>query len=261
MSEIKRDRWGRPLIIPPNGGKPVPYMRATTLAGVLDDTWGLSKYLQRQVAVGLTKRDDLLLSVAAHSGDKNKLDDLCEQAAEAAGGSAKATIGTALHTFTERMDRGEPLGSLLSEIPAAYADDLTAYGRATQETLTPLHIEQMVVIDELQVAGTPDRIGLFKRQSIPKIIDLKTGGITYAMGKIAIQLALYAHGALYDPVTGERTELVVDREQAIVIHLPAGQGECTLHWVDIAAGWEAASLAGQVRKYRSRKDLSERIAT
>ena len=35
---IPRDRWGRPLVIPPGGGKKrVAYRRVTTFVGVLED--------------------------------------------------------------------------------------------------------------------------------------------------------------------------------------------------------------------------------
>ena len=37
MNEIPRDRWDRPLIIPPNGEQPVAYTRVSTLAKALDD--------------------------------------------------------------------------------------------------------------------------------------------------------------------------------------------------------------------------------
>lgn len=49
----------------------------------------------------------------------------------------------------------------------------------------------------------------------------------------------------------------VDLERAIIIHLPAGTGQCTLHWVDINAGWEAVQLAAKVRDWRARKGLTE----
>jgi hypothetical protein len=47
----------------------------------------------------------------------------------------------------------------------------------------------------------------------------------------------------------------------VIIHLPVGQGTCTLVEVDIAAGWEAFQLAMDVRRWRSRKDLSSVIDT
>src|SRR5690606_4914595 len=78
--------------------------------------------------------------------------------------------------------------------------------------------------------------------------------------KIAMQLAVYARSVLYGPATRERTPLEVDQDRAIVIHLPAGQGRCELHWVDIAAGWEAVQVAAQVRQWRRRRDLFTPLA-
>jgi hypothetical protein len=80
------------------------------------------------------------------------------------------------------------------------------------------------------------------------------------MGKIAMQLAVYAHSLAYDPDTGGRTETGVSLDRGVVIHLPAGEGRCELHEVDLAAGWEAVQIARQVRDWRKRKDLSRPYA-
>src|SRR5699024_10482553 len=110
-TEVERDRWGRPLITPPTGGKPVPYTRATTYVGCLEDTYNLSRWQPRMVALGLSQRPDLMLAVSSTDPDeKKKLNDLTEQAIEAAKGTAAATIGTALHALTERMDRDDDIG-------------------------------------------------------------------------------------------------------------------------------------------------------
>jgi hypothetical protein len=58
--EIERDRYGRPLIIPESGGKPVAYTRATTIANSLDDGTALTAWKMRMAAIGLTVRNDLL---------------------------------------------------------------------------------------------------------------------------------------------------------------------------------------------------------
>ena len=58
--ELPRDRWGRPLIEPPDGGKAKPYTRVSTLAKTLDDKTALSKWLCRQTAIGLAQRPDLV---------------------------------------------------------------------------------------------------------------------------------------------------------------------------------------------------------
>src|SRR5690554_2297101 len=93
--EVNRDRWGRPLVVPPDGGEPVPYTRATTLAGTLDDLYGLMAWKQRQTALGLADRPDLRLAVTAHRDDKRRLDAICEEAMQAAASTAAATTGTA----------------------------------------------------------------------------------------------------------------------------------------------------------------------
>ena len=63
-TEIPRDRWGRPLIIPPEGGEPVPYNRASGVGKTLDDLNNLMAWKARKVAEGLVRRPDLLTGVA-----------------------------------------------------------------------------------------------------------------------------------------------------------------------------------------------------
>jgi hypothetical protein len=252
---VPRDRYQRPLVVPPGGGKPIPYTRCTTYVGVLEDTYNLGLWQQRMLATGLASRPDLLLAVASTDpGDKKALDRVCSDAREAAAANAAATTGTALHALTERIDRGQPLGA----IPGAYQADLHAYERATAY-LTWTHIEAFTVHDDLKIGGTPDRVALIDGRAV--IADVKTGRIDYGAGKIAMQLAVYAHSLAYDHHTGERTPLGdhVDVERAIVIHLPAGEGRCDLVEVDITAGWQAVQLATQVRAWRARKDLTRTI--
>lgn len=250
-----RDRWGRPLIAPPDGSKPVAYTRATTLAGTLDDLYGLMGWKQRMTAVGLAARNDLLLAVkAVDDPDRHKkqLDGIVEQATEAAAASAGATMGTAMHSLTEQYDL---TGEIPSGLPETAQRSLYAYATAVDH-IKFTHVEQFLVCDDLRAAGTTDRIGLV--DGVPTILDLKTGKtLKYSGLKIAIQLAIYAHGQQYDPDTGVRTPVEgINLERACVIHLPIDQPDvCTLHWVDIDAGWKFAHLADQVRNARKARGL------
>lgn len=245
--EVPREaKFGRPLVIPPGGGKPVPYTRCTTYVGAVEDTWALSRWQQRMVALGLAERKDLLLSVAAHREDKGMLDQLCESAAEAAKARAGATIGTALHSLTEQMDRGLDVGT----VPPEYAPDLAAYADATKD-LTAVHIEEFTVLDRLKIGGTPDRVVRYQGKRF--IADLKTGAIEWGFVKIAAQLAVYARSSLYDPETGARTPHGAELDKGIVIHLPAGTGECRLYWIDLLTGWDAVRIARDVREKRGMK--------
>lgn len=245
--EVPRDRFGRPLVIPRDGGKPVAYRRCTTFIDVLSDHYQLEQWKQRQVAIGLAQRPDLLLKVASSKDDKAAVNAACAAAMEASGSSAKATVGTALHALTEQLDRGEN-----PEIPAIAQADIEAYRKAT--ALWQMQgIEVFVVNDELKVGGTFDR--LIALGPLRYLADLKTGSIEWDGSKIAMQLAMYAHSELYDPETGARTPLGADTERGLVIHLPAGEGQCFFRWADLVAGWEGVQLAAEVWEWRGRKGL------
>lgn len=243
MTEIARDRWGKPYIIPPDGGKPTPYARWSSFGDVLEDRFNLERWKVRTAAQGLADRPDLLLGVTAHRDDKRKLNDLCEQAIEAAKGSAKATTGTALHALTEAVDKGEAL----PELPESARADLEAYRRTT-ECLSVVAMEQFVVCDNPRAAGSFDRI--VEHDGRLYVADIKTGSIKWGLGKIAVQLAGYAHSHTYSPDTGARGPLGVDQDWALVIHLPQGEATCRLVWVDIWSGWHGVLLSEQVREWR-----------
>ena len=259
---VPRDGFGRPLIIPPGGGTPVPYRRCTRFIDVLEDQYALARWRERQIAVGLATRQDLALAaaVAATDPDANArdLDRICREATEAARASAKATIGTALHALTERLDRGLEVGT----VPPQYLPLLAAYQEVT-DRLRPLYIERFVVQDDLKIGGTPDRIVSLDGVPGMFIADLKTGASTieHGMAKVAMQLAVYAHSQLYDPATGGRTPLEgVSLTRGLVIALDASaeKPECHLHWVDIAAGWRGVQLCADVWGWR--KDAKRGVA-
>lgn len=256
VEEVRRDRWGRPLIVPPEGGKPVPYTRCTTYIKALDDTALLTAWAKRMVLVGATV-DPSLVERAAFETDKRTLDALAEEALVAARANAKRDKGTLLHALTEYADRGEPLpetgtvDGVVWEVTDADRADIAAYVKATED-LTVTHIERFTVCDELQVAGTPDRLVSFDGQTY--IADLKTGSVDYAALSIAMQLSVYSRSQFYDTATGERTPLPgVSQDLGIVVHLPAGSAECRLLWVDLETGWRGVQAAGVVRKWRGIK--------
>jgi hypothetical protein len=263
---VPRDKpWKRPLIIPPGQSataKLKPYTRATTFIGVLENTYNLQRWKMRKVAEGLSIRPDLLLlvnSLGLQPEDdddyrewRNKMDELCEQALEAAESSAPANIGTALHAYTDRIDRGQPLG----KVPKEYQRHLKAYEAATAD-LTAVHIERFLVNDEYEIGGTPDRISMLDGHDKLIITDTKSGDkLSYGMAKIAMQLAVYAHSQFYDPASGTRADIPnIDLDRGLVIALNAKRGDCQLHWIDLTAGWQGVALANSVREWQKRKDF------
>lgn len=251
--DIPRDDYGRPLVIPPDGGARVAYRRVTTFVSALEDTAGLHRWHQRQLAYNLGRRPDLVLAAATtNADDKDTLDDIVDKATEPA--SAAATTGTALHRLSERLDRGERV-----YIPSAHQADLAAYRKATAGIKWSA-IETFRVLDAWKVAGTADRIGHYRGRLL--IADIKSGGISYPH-KFAMQLACYAHSLPYD-ITADRRGLAdvgLDLRRGLIIHLPAGKGRCDLYEIDIEKGWEAAQLAHQVWRWREVRGLLTPAAT
>lgn len=198
---------------------------------------------------------------AANKACKDALDALAEQALELGGVKAAADKGTNLHALTEVYDEHgiEPIAAMLDAgtiTPADFAD-IEAYGAAMKRAgLKVLERETVVVDDGLKVAGRLDKIVLGKASHDAKrgsrmVADLKTGGVEYAPGKIAQQLALYAGAKRYDLTTHERSELGVSRATALLIHLPAGKATCRIYPVDLVTGRVGNRISGEVRAWRS----------
>lgn len=254
----KRDRWGRYLLPDPDTGKERAWTRATTLSSTLADTYGLTQWQLRMVAKGLGMRQDLLaLAAAAHVDDKDTLNRVANDAKEAAGSSAGANSGTALHSFTEAVDRGED-----PQVPPPWAADIAAYRQTLAEhqiTVHPEWIERITVVPRFEVAGTFDRI-ITLPGGRRVIADVKTGkDLSYSWCEIAVQLALYANASHMWATDHWEKLPVLDPNEAVVIWLPVGQARCELHTVDTAAGWEMAAVAYGVRQWRARRNLNRRL--
>lgn len=283
---VPRDGYGRPLIVPKAGGKPVPHIRTTTFIDVLEDKSAIADWRARGTLVGAVKFPELA-GKALHldpedKDDKRELNKLVESLFNMAGFNDKREKGTDLHALTELVDAGIPLPEGL---PAEDVADMAAYMLATFN-LKVLAAEQMVVVNELPTAGTPDRVceydgpgpdGKPFRGNL--ITDLKTGDISYGQLKIAAQMGTYARGEFYDHTifpdvdTSDKKAFAawkkmefdpehaataysplpddVSRDWGIVINLRPGSGEATLHWVDLKLGWEAALMAKQIRALRT----------
>lgn len=246
---IPRDRWDRPLIIPVDGGEPVAYRRASTVAEVLEDHYGLNLWKTRLTAEGLAQRPDLVQSL--HTAKTSKeVGAVCEEAFIHAGGDVAARNGTTMHALTEKLDRGEDMPAGL---PSNIVAMLEAYEKAT-ERFTVLDSERFVVQDKIKVAGTYDRRLLDTKTGMTVIGDLKTGqGIQYHTLKTPAQVAVYASGVWYD-LDGEREPTGADRNRGLLIHLPwtdnPMEAYCELRWLDLRIGRKAIMEAFRVEKFR-----------
>jgi hypothetical protein len=260
--EIPRDYRNRPLIIPPGGGKPVPYKRASNYSKIIEDTHNLQVWRGNVVALGVARDRAVLHELSAITSTdpdplRNKetkviVKSLSERAFEAGGGRVASSAGTALHKLTEYLDEGhEP-----EYVPSELQRPLEAYRWGTTG-LTVEAIELFVVVDDIKVAGTLDRLVRLPDGRVV-VADIKSGNSdpSYAAG-VTSQVSTYARGLRYDPATGERSPLHpdLDPEVGLMIHVPIfppdGVIRCDLYQLDLKRGWERVLLASQVHALKS----------
>jgi hypothetical protein len=271
----RRDRWGRLLVVPEGGGKPVGYTRYTTIAKTTDDGGGLMPWKATMAVCGtLTQRSiaarwRTLLAEHEHPWyagpePKAKCKRLVEEAAEAGGAGDRREEGNALHAVTALVDMGQTPAHLSREMEAdveAYVNKLIEYGI----TIVDGMVERTVVDDTHRVGGTFDRLVRVNGSDKLKIADLKTGlDLSYSWPAFAVQLGGYSRAeAMYeqgdDPNGSADVRAAmpeVDQDEGLIIWLPAGEARCELITVDLNAGWEGFELALAVRAWRQRKGLS-----
>lgn len=257
--EIPRDRWGRPFIEPVDGGKAIAYTRASTMAKELGDKSALTKWMQRQVLVGVSIRPELVDMAREVAGDDKAIGAFVERAMEAAKTKRAADVGTEMHRLTEFIDAGVPVETIEPsssvELPAGWRMDLAAYKKA----MAPIGVvgsEVFVVTDEIRCAGTFDRLVALPDGRV-MVGDIKTGATEpdYPQSS-AIQMAIYAHGWTYEHERGRiesLADLGVSQTEGLMIHLPAGRGTCDLYVVNLEVGWGLARTAYEVRSVYRKK--------
>lgn len=257
--KVRIGHAGRYVLPDPITGKEKHWTRVSTIAKTLQDSYHLDKWHLRMVAKGMGIRPDLV-ELAANldvKEDKEELQGIAEKAHEAAGGSVGANMGTALHAYAERVDRGEDLtdvpmkGSTRAALDR-YHETMTQYGFVTR----PEFMERVVLNSEFGIVGRLDRI-LYDPVfwDLPRIGDLKTGSTMDFGGlEIAMQLGLYANSDyIWNSDEGKwETFPEMDTQWAIVMHLPSKGGDCEIYDVDIDGGWKCVRLAMNVRTARRR---------
>jgi hypothetical protein len=247
-SALGRDQWDRPLILPPGGGKPVAYRRASTVAEVLEDHFGLQKWELRLTAEGLAQRPDLVQSI--HGASKREVGKIVEEAMEAAGASVASRNGSTMHRLTETLDN---TGDVPTGLPSNITAMLEAYEKETAR-FKVLDTEKFVVCDKIKVGGTYDRRLYDEHTGLTVIGDLKTGqSLSHLALKAPAQVCVYAAGVWYD-LDGEREPHGADRNRGLMIWLPwtdnPSEAICEVRWLDLRIGRQLVKEAFRVEQFR-----------
>lgn len=291
----KHDNYGRYVLHHPQTKSEVHWTRSTTFAKSCSETYALNQWGLRMALLGATVRPDLV--ALAHgkdvSNDKDHLDNLTKQLKDAAGAKVGANLGTAVHGFTEGVDRAADRQAALGDVPPQHRVHVDAY-RALLESVGLVAVRRLIEFStgvlQYEVMGTADRVYLVTRRIVlqmPRgdvilepgelvIGDLKTGkDLDYGWGEITVQLAVYAQGintlGIYDWGTQKWSPALDDDDRpikvrtdvAIVPHIPVdprSKKSPALYGVDIESGWSAAVLCERVRAWRKLRKLAGPVA-
>jgi hypothetical protein len=298
-AEAKYGRWGRYKLIHPSTGRTVEWTRATTFAKSISDTFTLSQWGKRNVLVGATLRPDIV--ALAHgkdvSRDREDLNQWAEELEKAAGSKVAANLGTAVHSFTEQIDRNWARRHEVyrEEIPNEFKPYVGAYIRLLEDyglEPVPHLIEFSTGVLQYEVMGTSDNCYRATRHIVLRmprgevrlspgehvIGDKKTGkDLSYGWQEICIQLALYAQGMNtlgvfdWESRTWEPDPLSrfaepgtkVRDDVGVILHLPVdprSKKDPALYGVDLESGWNAAVLCERVRTWRKLRTLAGPVA-
>lgn len=295
------DQHDRYLLPDPSGDRDglVPFTRASTVKKRIQNSESLKVWNEIMLAKGFGIAPDLVALAASTPlgapGSRAILVDAVEQAKVRAGGRASANLGSALHAFTEQIDRGEALADVLERVPDALKADVQAYvDMLDRYGLTPVPelVERIVVNTQLQTglqwdgtpgtrkdaaAGVAARFDRMYRWTDPEgrawLIpgDLKTGknAVKYGALETCVQEAIAARA---DLLWNEESETYEDMpgspgyddggqlrtDIGLLIHLPVGTGTCEPEELDLELGWELAQLAVRLMIVDKAKDHCHR---
>ena len=269
--DVPRDRFTRYLLpVPGDESRERAFTRATTVAGSLDDKYNVGRWRERLIAEGFRAQPELLESVDLMADDRDRRDslqDAAEKAFLAAGGGDAAARGTQLHTCTELVDTGV---WTVDDVPDEYRKEVAAYRAALDKhgiTVHPDSVERILYHSAGDIVGTADRIPVTLPDGTTMVADVKSGrDLSYAWGSISMQLSIYADAdamAEWDEATNTYTWTgvpVVNKDYALVFHIPVDQGRCDVHLLDLRPGRMAVDLALDVREYRRKKGLARPLS-
>ena len=254
---------GAPLVSDPNDPtKTLRYSRPSSYAKCLDDEEALVNWKMWKAMEGVARSPALQVQVSATAeDDKVAKKELKDKALDKGSANERADQGTGLHAMTAR--REDP-ADVDFDPPEQYVADLDSYMEALDTYgLVSEMVEVPLVNDTFRAAGTADRIWRLTKPLITPddfrlepgeliIGDLKTGKkLDFSLPGYCVQTALYATGTLYDIVAERRLATPpLNRQWALLAHMPVGKGRCTMHWCSVELGLSGAQLALGVKEWR-----------
>lgn len=241
---------------PETGTQGKRFTRVTSKAHVLEDTYGLEIWKQKNVVMGLKIKPELLddIDLFDHDTLHSQLKTIANKAQDAAGANDASEMGTAIHAWTEAVERD---GLPVDEVPQEFRAHVQAYLNALSNagiTTVPGMVERIVWHKDTGMVGTLDRI--YELADGTRVIgDVKTSkSLDRALLGFAVQLAVYADADRMLSLDGSTWEPMapVGNIFGVIAHIPSNQpGVCNLVTIDLQAGRDALELAQAVEWART----------
>lgn len=237
------------------------WQRVTNLVKNIGDSRALMDWRERKVVAGLVLRPDLYdlatsIDFTAPDADiRKRVQDIANKAAEAAGASAGANLGTAFHGFTDAVDAG-----LMHYAREKWLPRLENYRTALQAhrlRIVPEFIERKVAILSYGCVGKLDRLLWDEEADCLRVGDLKTQKKFWTWLEISAQLALYQMAdAMWDRAQCAWVEMPpVTSDFAVVAWMPVehpdGTDRVDVFNVDLEQGRGFVETCAAVNRDRS----------
>lgn len=254
-------RRGQYVLNHPITGKPNDtFTRVTTAVHALESQDGLDQWKMSNVVLGLKQKPELLDNVDLFDEPINvrrAVRSVARDASDVAGAQESAERGTAIHAWTEAVERD---GLALDQVPREFHPYVARYLSTLREwgiLSPPEFVERIVFNATTGWVGTLDRIWQLADETLV-IGDIKTSKtMKYSYLGFAAQLACYAtsthmlslDGSTWEPMSEVRTDI------AVIAHLPSDKpGHCELIPFDLTVGIEVLGLIMRVDEFRRRAE-------
>lgn len=231
--------------------------RASGRGGTLEDSTNIWNWKWKLMAGELVRDEDARDQYIRAVAEGIPMKKFWEALLEAAGGMDAARAGTAQHSDLERWGRGLPMRADIDEdsLMSVAAVERLFKARGYKVVLTEIY----VVVDEVEVVGSMDLI--VKEEATGRYLaaDYKT---SEAMNdrryprKTAVQLAQYAHGRRWCPVSGWLPMPPVDQSIGLLISVPLHGATAIATELDLEVGWIGARIAYDVSRWRKTNVLA-----
>lgn len=251
------DGYGRYRLPHPERRTLTGFTRASTIAKILDDTYGLDKWQKRNILLGVVNDPSLIREAAKAVENEAKagvFDAIAENAQIAAGSAEARELGTAVHAWAEAVDHGT---IMVHEVPHLFRIHVMQYLQAlARHAIAPMpeYTERIVYNSDAEAVGTLDRIYMCPDGTLA-LGDVKTSkSLEYSYLSYAIQLRIYQSADYMLSLDGKRWEPMPQLRDdfAILAHVPSNDPhKSSLVTFDLKVADTALRTATLVRKLRA----------